>query len=553
MRALVRQTAAVLLGLLVLGCRDARLPLERRAAAVVNRAAASSTPAVAPAVPGGMGDARPSNHFAYVPLQCYAKVERPGGVANPCYVCHRSSLPPNFIDDQALQVEYRIPEAGAPNRWRNALDRPLLRAQPVTDEALLAYVRQSNYFDGDGRVALATQLADLPIGWDGEADGKWDGYVPDAHYRFDREGFDQTAGAQDTGWRAFGYRPFPGAFLPGNGAMGDVLIRLDPKLRSDASGAYSRAIYRVNLALVEALVARRDVPIAETDERELGVDLDLNGVLDRATRVTFDRSAVASSGATRMRYVGAARDAIDPIRFPIAVGLFPLGTEFLHSVRYLDVEGSAVRMAPRMKELRYARKASWLSYDDLRRLVIAQEPERAESPDGSERPIWQFDRGVFNGQGWLYQGFIEAADGRLRPQSFSEMTACVGCHGGIGATADSSFSFARKLPASAPQGGWFHWSQHDLSDIADAKSSAEYAQYLARVRAADDFGGNEGARVSDLLRSTPARALAVDRAYLAIVREQRFELGRDALLSSEGVLAAVQPGGKTGISTGYKP
>src|SRR5262249_28286595 len=160
--------------------------------------------------------------------------------------------------------------------------------------------------------------------------------------------------------------------------------------------------------IVEALVGRRDVAIDSTDEAALGVDLDLDGRLGRATRVVFDGKP---DGTTRMRFVGRAREHENDGTFPIVAGLFPLGTEFLHSVRYLDVTSDGkVAMAPRMKELRYAKKVRWFSYADLKAKAAAEKIEQQESAIGAIEIIWQFDRGVYNGQGWLLQGFIEAAD-----------------------------------------------------------------------------------------------------------------------------------------------
>jgi hypothetical protein len=38
-------------------------------------------------------------------------------------------------------------------------------------------------------------------------------------------------------------------------------------------------VYKTNLAIVEAIITRRDVSIDATDEKALGVDLDKNGKL----------------------------------------------------------------------------------------------------------------------------------------------------------------------------------------------------------------------------------------------------------------------------------
>ena len=235
----------------------------------------------------------------------------------------------------------------------------------AADDDVLAYVRRGNYFDENGNPALRRTLDAPPAEWDIDGDGKWSGYEPDIWFKFDDRGFDHRPDGTPTGWRAFAYYPFPGTFFPTNGSADDVLIRLDPILQEDRHGQFDSRIYELNLAIVEALVARRDVPIDPVDEATLGVDVDLDGRLGRATRVAFD--AHDGAGATRMHYVGMAGDAQTAGRLPVAPGLFPPGTEFVHSVRYLDLDPTGVvTMAPRMKELRYARKVSYLGYDALR-------------------------------------------------------------------------------------------------------------------------------------------------------------------------------------------
>jgi hypothetical protein len=495
--------------------------------------------------------ARPlENRYAYIPPQCYATTQDAKGAParNACYACHIHSIPPNFVDDAELQLGFTLPAGAAPNPWRNLLDPPAARASRVSDADLLAYVRASNYFDAAGQIALARRLAALPPEWDGQQDGRWDGYVPDAWFRFDARGFDHAPDGRATGWRAFAYHPFLGAFFPTNGSMDDVLIRLDPSLREDAAGRADADVYRVNLALVEALVSRADVAIDPVDERALSADIDLDGALGHATRVAFREGG--------MRYVGRARDRQARGEFPLEPGLFPLGTEFLHTVRYMDVGPvGEVAMAPRMKELRYTKKVRWFSSADLRAHAASEATEQAESADGVMEFLWQFDRGIYNGQGWLLQGFIEAADGSLRPQSYEESVACAGCHGEVGATTDSIFSFARKLGAGAPAAGWFHWTQHGLRGLPEPRrrdGRYEYSLYLEVAGGGDDFRENDEVRarffdeggalraepsarlhddVAALLLPSAARALDLDRAYLAIVREQSFVRGRDAALA----------------------
>lgn len=129
------------------------------------------------------------NPFAYIPAPCWTKTRDDGGrVVNPCYVCHNRSRPPNFTNDAELQLTLSLPSAVADNPWRNLFAPPV--APPITDQALLAYVRTDNYFAPDGTIALARTLDALPPSWDTEGDGHWDGYRPDAYYHFDGHGFD---------------------------------------------------------------------------------------------------------------------------------------------------------------------------------------------------------------------------------------------------------------------------------------------------------------------------------------------------------------------------
>ena len=101
------------------------------------------------------------NTIAYIPPQCFTKTRADDGKAqNPCYACHTRSEAPNFVDDGDLQVNLKLPVPGAKNPWTNLLSPPVARAPAMSDdEPSFAYVRQSNYFDADGRITLARALA----------------------------------------------------------------------------------------------------------------------------------------------------------------------------------------------------------------------------------------------------------------------------------------------------------------------------------------------------------------------------------------------------------
>ena len=511
------------------------------------------------------------NVASYIPPQCYTKtVDAQGRVHNPCFTCHSGGREPNYAADAELQLGFDFPEPALQNPWLNLFaDRgPAIRE--TTDAAVLSYVRTSNYFDAEGKLRLTERLSHVPEQWDFDQDGRFAGYVPDAYFSFDEQGFDRDPSGADSGWRAYAYYPFPGTFWPTNGSAGDALIRLPRAFRESQAGVLDRETYALNLAFVEALVKRADVAIAVTDERRFGVDLDKNGALDQARKIHYDW---APRDKREMSFVGRARLESEQSGVHPAAGLFPVGTELLHSVRYLDIVGDRVAMAARMKELRYAKKVSYRNYAELGVAAQSEAREKQRSPERLHHVRGDIEHGVENAQGWRYQGFIEDAQGELRPQTYTESKFCVACHGGVGATVDGVFSFARKLPASARQGGWFHWSQHGLEGIAEPKrrdGRGEYAFYLEQNGAGDELRSNQevAARffdadgrpkanelarlredISRLLLPSAERALALDKAYWSVVREQSFALGRDAPLSpSQNVHRALAPETRTGVA-----
>jgi hypothetical protein len=504
-----------------------------------------------------------ANPSAYIPPQCYADtIDEQGEVHNPCFVCHHDARRPNFIGDGSVQTAYDLPEPALTNPWTNLrVDR---RAQLATlDEAeLLRYVRRSNYRDAD-QILPSAQLP-----------AAWRGYSPDAWFEFDERGFDHAPDGSPTGWRAYAFRPLPGAFFPTNGgSFGDALIRLPSAFRRDAAGTDSLAVYELNLAILEALITRADVQIKPSSEANFGVDLDGDGQLGIATKVHYQWAPLRGEN---MRWVGEAGVAQDRGQLELAAGLFPVGTELLHSVRYLDVRNSDRRvvMAPRMKELRYTRKRSWLSYSELDDAAAEDAKTRIDFPDRVRDVIGEYERGVDNGIGWVYQGFIEDAEGQLRPQTVEETMFCVGCHSGVGATDDGIYSFGRKLGAGAPTRGWIHAAANEdfvVGDHLRADGIGEYATYLIENGAGDDFRANQellarffdatgqprqaaldalAEDVTPLLIPSPERALALDAAYRLTVREQSYTRGRDAVLApTPNLHMSLTPAQPTGIET----
>ncbi|MBU1237280.1 MAG: hypothetical protein KJ634_01245 [Gammaproteobacteria bacterium] len=514
-----------------------------------------------------------SNPAPYIPSQCYTKTEdSEGGVHNPCYACHIESLAPNYINDAAVQLAYSLPTPALTNHWSNLFKDRSAAFAAIGDADILAYVRASNYLNADGSIKLVATLASVPAAWDADNNGEWNGYAPDLYLRFDDDGFDHDLQGNYTGWRAFAYYPFLGTFWPTNGSTDDVMIRLAPSFRQDESGAFSLTVYRTNLAIVEAMILRRDVTIDATDEVALNVDLDKDGTLGTATRVTYDW---APTDGRDMSYVGLARVQQLAGAVHLAAGLFPEGTEFIHSVRYIDVDDAGnISMAARMKELRYAIKKSWYSYSALNMAAAEEAKEKDQFPERTRQITGSAEVGLSNGQGWTFQSFIEDANGELRPQTYEENVFCMGCHSGIGATTDSNFSFPRKFGASAPNRGWYHWSQQTMVGLDEPVRSDgrnEYAYYLEQNGAGDEFRGNgevqakffnaDGSLKSDalaaladditfLLFPSRERAIALNKGYRVIVQEQSYIYGRDAAVEpAVNVHQSVTEDQPTGIAT----
>ncbi len=274
-----------------------------------------------------------------------------------------------------------------------------------------------------------------------------------------------------------------------------------------------------------------------------------------------------------MQWVGKAGELQRAGSLPIAPGLYPVGTELFHTVRYLDVVDGVPTLARRMKEVRYAKKVRWESYAIARANATREAREEDESIDLVHDVHVQRELGVYNGRGWILSGFIEDAQGALRPQTSEELAACAGCHGGIGSTTDFTFALARKT-SEGPAHGWFHWSQHDVRGLPEPKRADgqfEYTTYLSLAGAGDDthdnaeiaarFFDERGALrasevkklhedVATLLLPSPGRALDLDRAYKAIVDQQSFDKGRDVVLSARPrVHARVPVGEPTGVTS----
>ena len=344
------------------------------------------------------------------------------------------------------------------------------------------------------------------------------------------------------------------------------MIRLPEAFREDEKGHFDKEVYKINLLIVEALIKQKDIKTFAIDERKYKVDLDKDGVIDTAHKITFEYDLRIGKS---MSYVGKAKNSA----FKIAAGLYPKGTEFLHSVRYIDHDrDGTLMMAARMKELRYAKKIAWANYNRHQSVAESDFRDSVRYPDRVEQFLMD-EAGVNNNRGWRYQGFIEDKEGKLRAQNEEETLFCIGCHSSLGTLVDSTFSFARKFERGSFHDGWYHWDQKSLKGAKEPKTpdgKYAYTQYLEQNHAGDEFRVNHEVKenffdtngslkkemieklhedISLLLFPSQKRAMMLNKAYKVIVQEQSFIYGRDAHIKP---LLEVHKEVKRGKTTGVK-
>lgn len=456
------------------------------------------------------------NPEAVIPPQCYTKTD---GVHNPCYACHQSyelsELRPNQMGDGTLQGNYEFSDVGLTNSWKNLfIDRSTL-IETISDDTILSYINEDNYstaFSGEEALPDYMQIHNLS-----NAQGA----------------FDENGVALDgSGWVSYNYKPFPSTFWPTNGSTGDAMIRL-PATFQQLEGKYNEAIYFANLTLVEMTLKDVDrLPITPVNEQSIGIDVDGDGELTNA----------AESIVRRSHYLGDASDQA------LAYMLYPEGTEFLHTVRYIGVdENGDIHNAERMKEVRYMKKHLFRSRESLASAYYAEAKDKHFEKLPQTRYLG--DTGIDNGFGWTINGFIEDGEGNLRAQHEQELAFCNGCHKTVGSTFDQTFSFARKVPGS---NGWGYIDLRAMDDVPNiGETQGEFLTYMQRVGGGDEFRQNaemlarwfddngmvkdeEVTRANslyDLITPSPERALALNKAYLTIVKEQSYLFGRDATIS----------------------
>ncbi len=499
------------------------------------------------------------NREAPVPPQCYTKN---GGRHNPCYVCHQDQNPAPFqatientMNDRDLQEAYSFSDAGLTNHWANLFEDRSARVAAITDQEILDWIDDDNYSGLASRLEAAG-YGDDNWSWQAAPDYR-DPWMPDLDNLQERAAaFDGNGLALDgSWWVAFNYKPLPSTFWPHNGSTDDVMIRLPPEFWKLPGGEDSVDLYRANLALVEAnvksLTTISSLPI---NEQTIGIDVDNDGVLNtRVTRVHIEtnRRDHPVNGPTNY-YLGQAGDDVNAdAKWSMRPTIYPVGTEFLHSVRYVGVdEDGNISVARRMKELRYMRRVRASYYGQIWSEYQAEQFDKEEGllPRFGDHEHNGLAKGSF---GWEVVGFIEDWEGKLRLNTFEENAFCMGCHGVLGSTIDKTFSFPRKVDGAA---GWGYINLRGMQDVPNmGDTQTEIEAYMTRVGGGSEFRSNPeleakyyladgetlnrvalaSARdVYDLVTPSRERALMLNKAYKVITEDQDYIFGRDATVSA---------------------
>lgn len=477
------------------------------------------------------------NFGAYIPAQCYTKTQDENGIIhNPCYTCHTQGKPPNFWNDVDLQEVYDFPEKMLSNPYKNLFIDKTDFVKSISDSQILNYIRQTNYFDTDGEIKLKKVMPK-----------NWLGYIPDCYFNFDKEGFDiNPKNNSYTGWVAYKYYPFLGTFWPTNSSTDDVIIRLPNEFRLDSNGNFSKEVYKINISILETNIKQSDIELDYTiDEIKFGVDFDKDGKLSKTNKIKFSPD---------LMFIGKAREYQLNGKITIEPGLFPKGTEFIHTVRYIDFdENGNIKLSARIKEVRYAYKEEFLSTSEIKYNIDKKylETHPNFNPDEKGFPPLEgfpgnYEKGLKNMFGWRYSGYIEDKNGDLRPQTHQELISCMGCHDTIGATTDSIFSFPRKFAFGYWDNNYLKNVPEPVVDYKKFGKQYEYTFYLLNNKSGNEFRTNQEVEnkffnpdgsikkdlinllhsdISILLYPSKERALLLNKAYLWVVKNQQYKYG----------------------------
>ena len=293
-----------------------------------------------PASAGSLTSQVPANPFAYIPPQCWTKTrDAAGAVHNPCYTCHvaapRAQLRPRRGSAALLRLRRRRggpqpldqPVRRPPARHRR--DQPTPRSWPMS--ATDNHHAPTAHLDAGATAGARCRPS-------GTSTATASGRVTAGRLVRLRRPRASTAirPATAPAGAPIAYKPLPGAFWPTNGSADDVAIRLPAPFRERSRRHAGRRCLRPEPRHPGEPdhPGRRDHP----------------GHRRGAARCRSRPRRQALGTATRVAFAFDPRNGIDdelgrpgpgraglPGALHLAALLFPEGTEFVHSVRYLDV------------------------------------------------------------------------------------------------------------------------------------------------------------------------------------------------------------------------
>ncbi len=429
------------------------------------------------------------NEEPTIPAQCW--IETSYGTQNACKYCHTNYLTEikhgnnwPIAEDQIL-FSFPSPDLNKvlwtniihPEEIIKRLEEENISLPQTDDPAILTYIRGDNWIatyniargngddswnnlshaDSEFQLFPALNPDDLfPYSEENPTDSGTHGYV-------DQEGFVKNKNNEYTGWRAVNFFPYA-IFTPLTGSVSGIYIRL-PREFMAKEGEVDIEIYKKNLDLL----------------------------VKNIKNMQFDSEY----------YYGAASG------IKVDKGFYPVGTEFAHPLHYVDLNADSEcgtdldglnnndskdyefpgTRSKRVKEIRYMYKWKNVTIEDI--APKEEEEEEAGRIIGKEWKGW-----IDNNAGWVISAYIEDREGNLRPQTTEELCQCLGCHGEVGNTIDSVWSFQRKLPAELGwqemNYGYYKKSRPDKTKLQDYYNQniemGELEYFYYTVVGADLFG-----------------------------------------------------------------
>lgn len=427
-------------------------------------------------------------HFSGTPLSV---TFRPTEI-NSCLFCHQPAIA-EYVDDSPRQKTWPQTTENI-NPWPNVFDPTWLDTlvPPASIPTKISdYLAVDNLDEAMGRsgVHFDQPAADYLTVREGRGKGPLK-YFPDLNPGTT----DPATGWANNGWRAFKWKSQQFSFPAALGGWKQIFVRLPVRFRRDEKGALNREVYAKNLDLLEQAIKGEPTPA--------------------------------------MYVGGASRD-------PIKKYFYPVGTEFILAIHYLDpIAGKGKRV----QDYRYMVK----SVPD-KDIVIEPEHDAKKGfpssvPDPPAEYAWTLEQKaggvdnpygvVYAHAGWDLVTYLEQEPdtGTFRPAIREENQFCLGCHGrSIGAMRDGIWSLQRKLPGAEG------WRVQDFTQIKDyvnkPTGKGDFYEWITETAmsglALFPYVDKEN---MDLRAGLPLgsydHALLIYRKYYQIVKTQTHLLGR---------------------------